>query len=57
MKEAIDKGVLCRYYYYPHLVKLTANEMNEYAELSIKLAKFFNTLIPQHFDLTLFISS
>ena len=39
MKEAIDKGVLCRYYYYPHLVKLTANEMNEYAELSIKLAK------------------
>ena len=29
MKEAIDKGVLCRYYYYPHLVKLTANEMNE----------------------------
>ena len=42
MKEAIDKGVLCRYYYYPHLVKLTATEMNEYAELSIKLAKFFN---------------
>lgn len=42
MKEAIDKGVLCRYYYYPHLVKLTATEMNEYAELSTKLAKFFN---------------
>ena len=42
MKEAIDKGVLCRYYYYPHLVRLTSSEMDEYAELSTELAKFFN---------------
>ncbi|MGL5272871.1 MAG: DEAD/DEAH box helicase family protein [Phocaeicola sp.] len=39
MKEAIDKGVLCKYLYYPHIVKLTEEEMEAYAELSIKIAK------------------
>lgn len=42
MKEAIDKGVLCRYYYYPHLVSLTESEMSNYKDLSIKISKFFN---------------
>lgn len=42
MKEAIDKGFLCRYYYYPHLVRLTDEEMSEYMRISIQLAKFFN---------------
>ena len=41
MKEAINKGVLCRYYYYPHLVSLTESEMRNYMELSLKIAKFF----------------
>lgn len=39
MAEAIEKGALCRYYYYPHIVKLTDNEMTEYVELSKKIVK------------------
>lgn len=42
MEEAIQKGVLCRYYYYPHLVKLTNEEMANYVELSEKISKYFN---------------
>ncbi len=42
MKEAIDNDVLCRYYYYPHIVKLTDLEMDEYRELSEKIAYFYN---------------
>lgn len=42
MKEAIDKGVLCRYMYYPHVVKLTLDEMEAYLELSEKISKYFN---------------
>lgn len=42
MKEAIDKGVLCRYMYYPHIVKLTVDEMNAYLELSEKISRYFN---------------
>lgn len=42
MEEAIRKGVLCRYYYYPHLVKLTDEEMANYVELSEKISKYFN---------------
>lgn len=39
MKEAIDKGVLCKYLYFPHIVKLADPEMEAYAELSVKIAK------------------
>ena len=35
--------VLCRYYYYPHLVSLTDDELNKYMELSLKISKFFNS--------------
>jgi len=44
MQEAIDHNppYLCRYYYYPHLVRLTDSEMSEYMSISQKLAKFFN---------------
>ncbi len=42
MKEAIDNGFLCRYKYYPHLVKLTDEEMSEYMKISLQLAKLFN---------------
>ena len=42
MEEAIQKGVLCKYYYYPHLVKLTDEEMANYIELSEKISKYFN---------------
>ncbi len=42
MEEAIQKGALCKYYYYPHLVKLTDDEMAEYVELSHRIAKIIN---------------
>ncbi len=41
MQEAIDKDFLCHYRYFPHLVKLNKEEMEEYKELSIKIAKFY----------------
>lgn len=40
MKEAIKNEVLCKYLYYPHVVRLTDTEMEAYAELSCKIAKF-----------------
>jgi len=43
MQEAINKGVLCRYYYYPHLVSLTDSEMQEYMKLSEKISKYYNS--------------
>lgn len=42
MEEAIKKGVLCKYKYYPHIVKLTEEEMFEYSKISLRLAKMFN---------------
>lgn len=42
MQEAINNGFLCRYRYYPHLVKLNDSEMAEYMRISLQLAKFFN---------------
>lgn len=42
MEEAIHKGVLCEYYYYPHVVRLTDAEMEEYAKISNRLAKMYN---------------
>lgn len=42
MREAIDNGFLCRYYYYPHVVRLNDTEMSEYLEISRKLSKFYN---------------
>ena len=43
MEEAISKEVLCRYYYYPHLVSLTDSEMKDYMELSLKISKYYNS--------------
>lgn len=42
MEDAIKNGVLCKYYYYPHMVRLTETEMEEYIDLSIKISKYFN---------------
>ena len=41
MKQAIQEGKLCQYYYYPHIVYLNFDEMKEYYELSVKLAKMY----------------
>lgn len=42
MALAIKKKVLCQYKYFPHIVHLTPSEMEEYMELSKKIAKFYN---------------
>ena len=39
MEEALKIGWLCNYTYYPHIVKLTDQEMEKYKELSIQLLK------------------
>lgn len=42
MNKAIEEGFLCRYKYYPHIVRLTEDEMEEYIKISLQLAKMFN---------------
>ena len=42
MREAIDTEYLCRYYYYPHLIRLNDGEMAEYLKISRQLSKFYN---------------
>ncbi len=41
MERAINEGVLCQYYYYPHIIKLTDEEMKEYVEISNQLSKLY----------------
>lgn len=42
MQDAIENGVLTKYYYYPHVISLTREEMDEYERLSAQIAKYFN---------------
>lgn len=42
MEEAIKKGVLCQYDYYPHIVHLEEEELEMYVEISKKLMQFFD---------------
>lgn len=42
MDEAIESGSLCKYDYYPILVELTKQELGEYTELSVKIARLSN---------------
>ncbi len=44
MQEAIKNNVLCKYYYFPHIVELTSDEMEKYIEYSIKISKYYNSL-------------
>ena len=41
MERAINEGVLCQYYYYPHIIKLTDEEMKEYVDISNQLSKLY----------------
>ncbi len=43
MKKAIEKGILCQYEYFPHIVSLTDDEMERYVEITKKLIKFFDS--------------
>ncbi len=42
MEKAIKEGFLCRYKYYPHIVSLTDDEMDEYVKISMQLVRMFN---------------
>jgi superfamily II DNA or RNA helicase len=44
MEEALKKEWLCPYTYYPHIVRLTDREMEEYKDVSLQLAQmgYFN---------------
>ncbi|MDT8887818.1 DEAD/DEAH box helicase family protein [Aquirufa regiilacus] len=39
MEEALQIGWLCKYTYFPHIVKLTDQEMEKYKELSLQLLR------------------
>ncbi|MFK7946306.1 MAG: DEAD/DEAH box helicase family protein [Saprospiraceae bacterium] len=43
MKQALEKGWLCNYTYYPHLVELDNEEFEEYIKISLQLMKFFDS--------------
>ncbi len=42
MDKAITDGILCQYDYHPHLVQLTSEELEEYAEITKKLARLYS---------------
>ena len=50
MEEAIAKGILCQFEYYPHLVELTDEELEEYKEISLKLMQFFDSETKKYKD-------
>jgi superfamily II DNA or RNA helicase len=50
MKQAIDQGVLCKYYYYPKIVALETDELNKYLDISKKLIKFFDASTGKYQD-------
>jgi superfamily II DNA or RNA helicase len=39
MEEALNIGWLCKYTYYPHIIRLTNQEMEKYKELSLQLLR------------------
>jgi superfamily II DNA or RNA helicase len=39
MEEALNIGWLCKYTYYPHIIRLTDQEMERYKELSLQLLR------------------
>lgn len=43
LEKAIEKGYLCRYYYYPKKVELNEEEMEKYIELSEKIMQLFDS--------------
>jgi len=42
MERAITEGILCNYDYHPHIVQLTADELDEYAVISKKLSRLYS---------------
>lgn len=50
MQQAMDKGWLCKYKYYPHIVKLTDTELAEYVKKSKQLIKYFDNQTKRYKD-------
>jgi len=42
MRKALESGWLCNYTYYPHVVHLTGNELDEYIGISKQLLKYLD---------------
>lgn len=43
MKEALEVGWLCKYTYYPHIVYLTNQELEDYIKISKQLLKYLDS--------------
>jgi superfamily II DNA or RNA helicase len=43
LERAISEDFLCKYYYYPHIVKLNKDEFDEYQKISQRLLMFFDS--------------
>lgn len=50
MEQAMQMGWLCKYKYYPHVVKLTDAELAEYVKKSKQLLKYFDNLTKSYKD-------
>lgn len=50
MSEALDKGWLCRYDYFPHVIELNNDELEEYKEISLALIPFFDQTTGKYKD-------
>jgi DNA phosphorothioation system restriction enzyme len=43
LRDAIDAGALCEYYYVPHIIELQDDEMEEYMRLTAKIGRLMQT--------------
>lgn len=50
MEQAMQMGWLCKYKYYPHIVKLTDVELEEYVKKSKQLIKYFDNQTKRYKD-------
>ena len=50
MEQAMKKDWLCKYKYFPHIVKLTDLELKEYVKKSKQLIKYFDNSTKQYKD-------
>ncbi|MDF2833022.1 DEAD/DEAH box helicase family protein [Chryseobacterium indoltheticum] len=50
MEQAMKLGWLCKYKYYPHVIRLTAVELSEYIKKSKKLIKYFDSSTKKYKD-------
>lgn len=42
LRDAINHGFLCKYYYYPKIVKLLPDELEEYKDITTRLLRYFD---------------